>query len=86
MLAFFSVILSFVRGGFAGGRCPVQRVLPKCVKGFTFSEVISELEEVRNWYFNYCFIYTRAISKVRGLTAVCRCYAEGCGDYYYAKL
>jgi hypothetical protein len=32
------------------------------------------------------FWYMRAIWKVRGLGAVCRCYAAEGGDDYYAKL
>jgi len=43
---FFYAALFCVGTGLAMFQCPVQRVLPKYLKSFIVSEVISELEEL----------------------------------------
>jgi hypothetical protein len=45
--AFFCVVLSCVGRGLAMHRSPIQGDLEKCLNGFIFSEVSSELEQAR---------------------------------------
>jgi hypothetical protein len=44
-ISHFCVVLSRIRRGLAMGLSPVQRVLPKCRRGFTVSDVHSDLEQ-----------------------------------------
>jgi hypothetical protein len=47
MPAFFRVVLSRVGRDLAMGQCPVQRVLPKCLKRFIVPGVNYESEQAR---------------------------------------
>jgi hypothetical protein len=45
MIAFYCVVLSCVGRGLAMGRSVCPEVLPKCLNGFTVSEVNSETDQ-----------------------------------------
>jgi hypothetical protein len=47
MSQFFYALLSYVGRGLVIDLSPIQELLPKCLKGFTISEISSDLEQAR---------------------------------------
>jgi hypothetical protein len=75
--AFFCVVLSCVGRGLEMGRYPVERVLPKRLKGFITSEVHSESGEITrtnretNNYESVGFIFYMHPPKLKVMLSLC---------------